>query len=124
MAALREEKKLETYPESAVWSSGDPGRLSSGVWGGVQVGDILREARGELRTLGVRLEMALIALRSSCDLLAQEIFFSDKSLTRPMLERYSSGILPLRLRSVMLLALEDILDWFLLGSPEDICVLE
>ena len=72
--------------------------------------------------LGVRLEMALMALRSSCDLRAHEIFFSDRSLTRPMLERYSSGIRALR--SVMLLALEDILDWFLLGSPEDICVLE
>ena len=88
----------------------------------MQVGDILREASGELRTLGVRLEMELMALRSSCDLRAHEIFFSDKSLTRPMLLRYSSGIRPLR--SVILLALELILDWFLLGSPEDIWVRE
>ena len=33
-----------------------PGKLSSGVWGGVHVGDRFLELVGELSTLGVKLE--------------------------------------------------------------------
>ena len=40
MADLSEAKNEYTRPEL---SSGDPGRLSSGVWGGVPVGERLRD---------------------------------------------------------------------------------
>jgi len=82
------------------------------------------DAFGEVNTLGVRLDIELIAVRSSWDRLAPDRFFSFKSLERPMFEKFESANNPGR--SVKLLDLEDILECglvhILLGTPLDIRV--
>merc|ERR1711970_730420 len=58
IADFIEEKKLYTTPALSL-SSGEPGRLSSGVWSGVPVGEICLEAFGDVNTLSVRLGLRL-----------------------------------------------------------------
>ena len=79
------------------------------------------DSKGEFRTLGVRLDTELMNDRSNWDLRAEDIFFSDNSLTRPIFDKLACGIFSDKL--VKLEHLEDNLDWFLLGSPLDSWVL-
>ena len=106
MAAFKEDMKLDMYPSFATSSSGE--QDLSGVCGGVKVGEASLDANGEFRTLGVRLETELMKDKSSCDLRADDIFFSDISLTRPIFDKFACGIFSDKL--VKLEHLEDNLD--------------